>query len=50
VATIYAAYPESLWLPAARGVMLHLEKLEGEGVVKRLGGEGTDTRWEFVGQ
>ncbi|KAJ7871153.1 beta-lactamase-like protein [Mycena olivaceomarginata] len=50
VATIYAAYPESLWLPAARGVMLHLEKLEAEGVVKRLGGEGTDTRWEFVGQ
>ncbi|KAJ7157355.1 beta-lactamase-like protein [Mycena filopes] len=48
VATIYAAYPESLWLPAARGVDLHLRKLEEEGVVKRLGGEGKDTSWEFV--
>ncbi|KAF7347187.1 Metallo-beta-lactamase domain-containing protein [Mycena venus] len=49
VATIYAAYPESLWLPAAQGVTLHLRKLEGEGVVKRIGGEGKDTSWEFVG-
>ncbi|KAJ6541583.1 Metallo-hydrolase/oxidoreductase [Mycena capillaripes] len=48
VATIYAAYPESLWLPAARGVDLHLRKLEGEGVVKRAGGEGQDTSWVFV--
>ncbi|KAJ7045200.1 beta-lactamase-like protein [Mycena alexandri] len=48
VATIYAAYPESLWLPAARGVDLHLRKLEADGVVKRLGGEGKDTSWEFV--
>ncbi|KAJ6457273.1 beta-lactamase-like protein [Mycena sanguinolenta] len=50
VATIYAAYPESLWLPAARGVTLHLEKLEGEGIVRRIGGEGKDTSWEFVGE
>ncbi|KAJ7731199.1 beta-lactamase-like protein [Mycena metata] len=48
VATIYAAYPESLWLPAARGVDLHLQKLEADGVVRRLGGEGKDTSWEFV--
>ncbi|KAJ7238760.1 beta-lactamase-like protein [Mycena haematopus] len=50
VATIYAAYPESLWLPAAHGVTLHLEKLEGEGVVRRIGGEGKDTSWEFVAE
>ncbi|KAK7063569.1 Metallo-beta-lactamase domain-containing protein [Favolaschia claudopus] len=37
-ATIYSAYPESLWLPAAHGVTLHLRKLEGEGVVKRMVG------------
>ncbi|KAJ7213466.1 beta-lactamase-like protein [Mycena pura] len=48
VATLYAAYPESLWLPAARGVDLHLQKLESEGVVRRLGGEGKDTSWEVV--
>ncbi|KAJ7603631.1 beta-lactamase-like protein [Mycena polygramma] len=50
VATIYASYPESLWLPAARGVDLHLRKLEGEGVVKRVGGEGKDTRWVFTAE
>ncbi|KAJ7146518.1 beta-lactamase-like protein [Mycena epipterygia] len=50
VATIYAGYPESLWLPAARGVDLHLQKLEGEGLVKRLGGEGKDTSWVFVAE
>ncbi|KAJ7760097.1 beta-lactamase-like protein [Mycena maculata] len=50
VATIYAEYPESLWLPAARGVDLHLRKLEGEGIVKRLGGEGKDARWRFIGE
>ncbi|KAJ6617408.1 lactamase [Mycena sp. CBHHK59/15] len=48
VATIYAAYPESLWLPAAHGVDLHLKKLEGEGIVKRVGGEGKDTSWVFT--
>ncbi|KAJ6541465.1 Metallo-hydrolase/oxidoreductase [Mycena capillaripes] len=48
VATIYAAYPKSLWLAAAHGVELHLRKLEGEGVVKRVGGEGKDTSWVFV--
>ncbi|KAJ7696814.1 Metallo-hydrolase/oxidoreductase [Mycena rosella] len=50
VGSIYAAYPESLWLPAAHGVDLHLRKLEGEGVVKRVGGEGKDTSWVFVAQ
>ncbi|KAF8227334.1 Metallo-hydrolase/oxidoreductase [Tricholoma matsutake] len=48
VTTLYAVYPESLWLPAAHGVGLHLKKLEGEGVVRRVGGEGKDTSWEMV--
>jgi glyoxylase-like metal-dependent hydrolase (beta-lactamase superfamily II) len=48
VANIYAAYPESLWLPAAHGVNLHLMKLESEGVVRRVGGEGKDTQWVFA--
>ena len=47
VKAIYKSYPESLWLPAARGVMLHMKKLEGEGAVKRVGNEeGKDIRWE----
>ncbi|KAJ7083303.1 beta-lactamase-like protein [Mycena belliarum] len=50
VASIYAGYPESLWLPAARGVDLHLRKLESEGVVKRAGGEGKDTSWVFTAE
>ncbi|CAK5263099.1 unnamed protein product [Mycena citricolor] len=45
VAQIYAAYPESLWLPASRGIDLHMRKLEGEGVVQRLDGEGKDAVW-----
>ena len=49
VKTIYKSYPESLWLPAARGVMLHMKKLEGEGTVKRVGsGEGKDIRWDIT--
>ncbi|TFK69642.1 lactamase [Pluteus cervinus] len=48
VTKLYAAYPEPLWLPAARGIDLHLRKLEAEGRVKRLGGDGKDTRWQFV--
>ncbi|KAF9464613.1 lactamase [Collybia nuda] len=48
VTTMYAAYPESLWLPAAHSVDLHLKKLEGEGVVRRVSGEGKDTAWEVM--
>ena len=48
VRVLYKAYPENLWLPAARGVDLHLRKLEGEGAVKRLGGEGVQTRWKHL--
>ncbi|KAG5650225.1 hypothetical protein H0H81_000257 [Sphagnurus paluster] len=48
VTTMYAAYPESLWLPAAHGVDLHLKKLEADGVVRRVGGELQHTSWELV--
>lgn len=46
VRVLYKAYPENLWLPAARGVDLHLRKLEGDGLVNRLGGEGVQTKWK----
>ena len=45
---IYKSYPENLWLPATRSVHLHLKKLEGEGIVRCVGGEGKDTVWELV--
>jgi len=45
---IYKSYPENLWLPATRSVRLHLTKLEGEGFVKCVGGQGNDTVWELV--
>ncbi|KAF8061691.1 lactamase [Lyophyllum atratum] len=48
VTTLYAAYPESLWLPAAHGVDLHLKKLEEDGVVKLVDGELQHTSWELV--
>ncbi|KAF9453657.1 lactamase [Macrolepiota fuliginosa MF-IS2] len=48
VKSLYAAYPENLWVPAARSIELHLRKLEGEGVVVRLGGEGTETNWKLA--
>jgi hypothetical protein len=48
VSTIYAAYPQNLWEPAARSVDQHLGKLQAEGKVKRLGGEGKDIKWELL--
>ncbi|GLB35524.1 putative metallo-beta-lactamase superfamily protein [Lyophyllum shimeji] len=48
VTQLYAAYPESLWLPAAHGVDLHLRKLQDDGVVKRVAGEQQHTSWELV--
>ena len=36
VEIIYAKYPESLWPAAERIIILHLKKLENEGMVKRL--------------
>ncbi|KAL0947555.1 hypothetical protein HGRIS_013648 [Hohenbuehelia grisea] len=48
VSIIYASYPESLWLPAAHSVSLHMEKLVKDGRVKKLGGEGKDTAWQLI--
>jgi hypothetical protein len=30
VRVLYQAYPEHLWLPAARGIDLHVRELEGD--------------------
>jgi len=48
VSKIYAAYPQNLWLPAAHSIDLHLKKLELDGRVKRVSGEGKDTQWVLV--
>ena len=48
VSTIYSAYPEALWAHAARSVTLHLRKLEDDKRVRRLGGEGVNTRWKSI--
>ena len=48
VAVIYAAYPTSLWTAAAHGVVLHLNKLEGEGRAKCIGGNGHESEWQLT--
>ncbi|KAF6764649.1 lactamase [Ephemerocybe angulata] len=51
VKDLYASYPENLWIPAMRGILLHLDKLEGEGKVKKIGVEGQDlqdAQWVVV--
>ena len=48
VPTIYAAYPQNLWEPAARSMNEHLGKLQAEGKVKRLGDEGKDVKRELL--
>lgn len=48
VSKIYSTYPESLWLPAAHSVDLHLKKLEKDGVVNRLDGVDEHTSWELT--
>jgi len=48
VTKVYDGFPESLWEAAARGVQLHMKKLEKEGKVRSLGGESKDERWELV--
>ncbi|KAF9078514.1 beta-lactamase-like protein [Rhodocollybia butyracea] len=45
VSRIYQAYPESLWGPASYSITLHLNKLESDGIVKRLGGDDVHTSW-----
>ncbi|KIK98839.1 hypothetical protein PAXRUDRAFT_133345 [Paxillus rubicundulus Ve08.2h10] len=48
VSKVYANYPQNLWEPAARSMDQHLKKLEIDGRVKRIGGEGNDVRWELL--
>ncbi|KAJ3526968.1 hypothetical protein NMY22_g9955 [Coprinellus aureogranulatus] len=47
VKNLYASYPENIWEPAMRGILLHLKKLEGEERVKMVSGEGDlkDAEW-----
>ncbi|KDN33502.1 hypothetical protein RSAG8_13403, partial [Rhizoctonia solani AG-8 WAC10335] len=49
VESLYAEYPRTLWPGAAHGVGLHLQKLEAEGRVKRLGGKGVAGVGEYDG-
>ncbi|KAK7688968.1 hypothetical protein QCA50_007659 [Cerrena zonata] len=48
VGVIYKDYPQSLWEPAAHGVDLHLRKLESEGKVRVISGDGKDKQWLFI--
>ncbi|KAH9056675.1 Metallo-hydrolase/oxidoreductase [Lactarius vividus] len=48
VSRVYEGYPESLFEAAARGITLHLKKLEREGRVRYQGGESKEARWELV--
>jgi len=45
---VYEGYPEEVLEAAARGIQLHLKKLEKEGRVRFLGGESKDERWKLV--
>ncbi|KAH9842969.1 Metallo-hydrolase/oxidoreductase [Rhodofomes roseus] len=48
VSKIYAEFPRELWESAASSVDLHLRKLETEGRVECLGGDGKHTEWELA--
>ncbi|KAH9999061.1 beta-lactamase-like protein [Russula vinacea] len=45
---VYDGYPEEVLEAAARGIQLHMKKLEKEGRVRSLGGELNDERWELI--
>ena len=45
---VYEGYPEEVLEAAARGIQLHMKKLEKEGRVKSLGGYLNDERWELI--
>jgi len=45
VSKIYEGYPESLWGPASRSIDLHMNKLEADGLVRKLDGDGVHTSW-----
>ena len=46
VRVVYANYPQSLWLAAEKGVVLHLEKLKDEGKLK----EAEHGKWVLIGR
>ncbi|KAJ2929424.1 hypothetical protein H1R20_g7654, partial [Candolleomyces eurysporus] len=48
VKELYAAYPENIWEPAMRGILLHLDKLVVDGKVRKVEGELKDAKWEAV--
>ncbi|KAF7302392.1 Metallo-beta-lactamase domain-containing protein [Mycena chlorophos] len=48
VTNLYKSYPQALWEPAAHSVDLHMRKMQGEGLVRKLGGEERHTQWEIV--
>ena len=48
VRIIYEKYPESLWLPACHSVELHLLKLQKDGIVHRVAGDGPQTLWKLA--
>jgi ribonuclease/clavin/mitogillin len=47
VKVLYREVPQDLWKMATKGVILHLKKLEDEGVVDNLGGDGPGSLWEL---
>ncbi|CAE6531724.1 unnamed protein product [Rhizoctonia solani] len=48
VESLYAEYPRTLWPAAAHSVGLHLQKLEVEGRVKKLGGKTVAGEYDGV--
>ncbi|KAJ2913587.1 hypothetical protein MD484_g6833, partial [Candolleomyces efflorescens] len=48
VKDLYASYPENIWIPAMRGILLHLDKLVVDGKVRNVEGELQDAKWEAV--
>jgi endoribonuclease LACTB2 len=48
VSKVYESYPASLLEAAARGVHLHMKKLEKDGKIRALGGELKEAQWELV--
>jgi hypothetical protein len=48
VKVLYASYPENLWIPASHSIELHLKKLQDEGKVILLGGDGVEKAWKLV--
>lgn len=48
VKLLYKDYPENLWPAAARGIGLHLRKLESDQRARHLSGEGVEELWSLI--